>query len=95
MKADRGWNRAFEDPIPLARGRQLVTLQDVASYVMKLPKVEQNIRGSDQDFSYGTKRTLPIFLRSWTKWCACGASANGKVRATFGLMAPCVHKFNS
>jgi hypothetical protein len=31
VKADRGWNRAFEDPIPLARGRQLVTLQDVAS----------------------------------------------------------------
>ena len=49
VKADRGWNRAFEDPIPLARGRQLVTLQDVASYVMKLPKVEQNIRGSDQE----------------------------------------------
>jgi len=48
VKADRGWNRAFEDPIPLARGRQLVT-QDVASYVMKLPKVEQNIRGSDQE----------------------------------------------
>jgi len=49
VKADRGWNRAFEDPIPLARGRQLVTLQDVASYVMKLPKDEQNIRGSDQE----------------------------------------------
>jgi hypothetical protein len=49
VKADRGWNRAFEDPIPLARGRQLVTLQDVASYVMKLPKVAQNIRGSDQE----------------------------------------------
>jgi hypothetical protein len=49
VKADRCWNRAFEDPIPLARGRQLVTLQDVASYVMKLPKVAQNIRGSDQE----------------------------------------------
>jgi hypothetical protein len=49
VKADRGRNRAFEDPIPLARGRQLVTPQDVASYVMKLPKVEQNIRGSDQE----------------------------------------------
>jgi hypothetical protein len=39
-------NRAFEGPILLARGRQLVTLQDVASYVTKLPK---NIRGSDQE----------------------------------------------
>jgi hypothetical protein len=49
VKADRGWNRAFEDPVLAARGRQLVTLQDVASHVMKLPKVEQNIRGSDQE----------------------------------------------
>ena len=28
MKADRGWKRTFHDPIPLPRGRQLVTLED-------------------------------------------------------------------
>jgi hypothetical protein len=28
MKADRGWKRPFDDPIPLPRGRQLVTLDD-------------------------------------------------------------------
>jgi hypothetical protein len=39
---DKGWSRAFEDPIPLPRGRQLVTLKDAADYVMKLPKAEQN-----------------------------------------------------
>jgi hypothetical protein len=41
--ADRGWNRKFDDPIPLPRGRQLVTLQDAASFIMKLPKAEQKL----------------------------------------------------
>ena len=38
--ADRGWNRAFEDPIPLPRGRQLITLKDAADHITKLPKAE-------------------------------------------------------
>jgi hypothetical protein len=37
------WSRAFEDPIPLPRGRQLVTLKDAAGYIMKLPKAEQDL----------------------------------------------------
>jgi hypothetical protein len=36
----RGWKRAFEDPIPLPRGRRLVTLQDAGNYITKLPKAE-------------------------------------------------------
>jgi hypothetical protein len=36
------WSRAFEDPIPLPGGRQLVTLKDAATYIMKLPKGEQH-----------------------------------------------------
>lgn len=36
------WSREFEDPIPLPKGRQLVTLQDAAKYIQKLPKAEQN-----------------------------------------------------
>ena len=40
--ADHGWKRPFDDPIPLPRGGKLVTLQDAASYIMKLPKAEQN-----------------------------------------------------
>jgi hypothetical protein len=35
------WSREFEDPIPLPRGRQLITLQDAADYIMKLPKADQ------------------------------------------------------
>jgi hypothetical protein len=35
------WSRPFEDPIDLPRGRQLVTLQDAARFIMKLPKAQQ------------------------------------------------------
>ena len=38
---EKGWSREFDDPIPPPRGRQLVTLKDAASYIMKLPKAEQ------------------------------------------------------
>jgi hypothetical protein len=37
----KGWSRPFDEPIPLPRGRQLVTLKDAADYIMKLPKAEQ------------------------------------------------------
>jgi hypothetical protein len=43
VTANRGWKRRFEDPIPLPRGRQLVTLEDAARYIQKLPKAEQQI----------------------------------------------------
>jgi hypothetical protein len=43
MVADRGWKRPFDDPIPLPRGRRLVTLEDAARYVQKLPKGEQQL----------------------------------------------------
>jgi hypothetical protein len=28
----KGWQRRFDDPIPLPGGRELVTLEDAASY---------------------------------------------------------------
>jgi hypothetical protein len=34
------WQRPFNDPIPLPRGRQLVTLKDAGTYITKLPKAE-------------------------------------------------------
>jgi hypothetical protein len=37
---DRGWKRAFDEPIPLPRGRELVTLKDAGTYITKLPKTE-------------------------------------------------------
>ena len=40
LVANRGWKRSFEDPIPLLRGRQLVTLEDAGNYITKLPRAE-------------------------------------------------------
>ena len=37
------WSRPFDDPIPLPRGRQLVTLKDAAEFIQKLPKAEQHL----------------------------------------------------
>ena len=31
------WSRAFDDPIPLLRGRQLVTLEDAGNHITRLP----------------------------------------------------------
>lgn len=39
MAAD--WSRKFDQPIPLSRGRKLVTLRDAGRYITKLPKAEQ------------------------------------------------------
>jgi hypothetical protein len=39
---DRGWKRAFDDPIPLPRRRQLVTLGDAGQYITRLPKAEHD-----------------------------------------------------
>jgi hypothetical protein len=35
VTADRGWKRPFDDPIPLSRGRQLVTLEPDGTPVKK------------------------------------------------------------
>jgi hypothetical protein len=37
---NRGWKRPFDDPIPLPRGYQLVTLGDAGIYITKMPKAE-------------------------------------------------------
>ena len=34
------WLRKFDEPIPLPRGRQLVTLKDAGEYITQLPKFE-------------------------------------------------------
>jgi len=39
-KPTMGWRRRFDDPIPLPRGRKLVTLMDAGEYIEKLPEAE-------------------------------------------------------
>ena len=41
--ADEGWQRKFEDPIPLPDGRELVTLRGAADYIASLPEKEANL----------------------------------------------------
>lgn len=41
MAAERGWQREFDDPIPLPYQGQLKTLDDAARFIQKLPKAEQ------------------------------------------------------
>jgi hypothetical protein len=41
--ADNGWQRKFEDPIPLPDGRTLMTLRDAADYITTLPKKESDL----------------------------------------------------
>ncbi len=36
--ADKGWQREFEDPIPLPDAQTLITLRDAADYITSLPK---------------------------------------------------------
>ena len=38
MAEERGWQRKFDDPIPLPDGRTLVTLRDAGDYIASLPK---------------------------------------------------------
>jgi hypothetical protein len=40
MRSPQGWKRAFDEPIPLPGGGQLVTLQNAGTYITKLPKSE-------------------------------------------------------
>jgi hypothetical protein len=40
MSAERRWKHRFDDPIPLPRGRQLLTLRDAGRYITRLPKAE-------------------------------------------------------
>jgi hypothetical protein len=40
--AATGWKRRFDELIPLPRGRQFVTLQDGAQFILKLSKAEHS-----------------------------------------------------
>ena len=36
------WSARFNEPIPLPKGRKLVTLKDAGAYITKLPKAEHD-----------------------------------------------------
>jgi hypothetical protein len=38
------WDQRFDEPIPLPKGKKLVTLRDAAEYITKLPKAEHDAK---------------------------------------------------
>jgi hypothetical protein len=62
-KIGGGWKRPFNNPIPLPRGRQLVTLKDAANYIVKLPKAEHGMADRDADIALGgrTERANDVY----------------------------------
>jgi hypothetical protein len=42
-KKPQGWQRPFEDPIPLPDGGWLVSLENAANYMMELSKAEREL----------------------------------------------------
>jgi hypothetical protein len=40
LKVSLPWSTPFEDPIPLPRGRSLLTLKEAADYISNLPEAE-------------------------------------------------------
>jgi hypothetical protein len=57
MKLPQGWKRPFGDPIVLPDGRKLVTLEDAATYVQKLPPAEQQL----QEWQAAVEAMLVVF----------------------------------
>jgi hypothetical protein len=45
---EHGWQRKFDDPIPLPDGRMLVTLKDAGDYITSLPKRKPCRNGKPQ-----------------------------------------------
>jgi hypothetical protein len=43
---EKGWQRRFDDPIPLPGGRELVTLEDAGTYITKLSESRARSAGS-------------------------------------------------
>jgi hypothetical protein len=51
-----GWQRRFDEPIPLPKGRQLVTLKDAGRYIQRLSKAEQQI----EEWQTAVEALLPV-----------------------------------
>ena len=73
-----GWKRRFGDPIPLPRGRQLVSLEDAGKYITRLPKAELGTANVEA----GRMKKLKCLVNVWLIPCAGltrrGQYANGR-----------------
>jgi hypothetical protein len=53
-----GWNRPFDDPIPLPRGCQLVTLEDAGNYKAPFATSKSNYRLSFEAYDERQMRAM-------------------------------------
>jgi hypothetical protein len=84
-KSLTGWKRPLEDPIPLPRGRQLVTLQDAADYIMKLSKADRDLpewQAAGRSVDDGGGRSRAAAAR------ACGYAARAEPRRRESIQLP-------
>jgi hypothetical protein len=57
VKTERGWKRPFDEPIPLPRGRQLVTLEDAGNVMRALNRhAERVFEPSRKDKHWGKRK---------------------------------------
>jgi hypothetical protein len=52
------WDQKFDEPIPLPKGKKLVTLRDAALYITKLPKAEHDAGMAGGDGSADPSRGI-------------------------------------
>jgi hypothetical protein len=50
------WDQGFDEPIPLPKGKQLVTLRDAALYITKLPEAEHDA----EEWQTAMEALLPV-----------------------------------
>jgi hypothetical protein len=74
--ADRGWKRRLDEPIPLPRGRQIVTLKDAGRYITRLPKAEHQaaewLAAMEALILVAEHNGPTMFARIGTKKAGCG-----------------------
>jgi hypothetical protein len=85
LKPDKGWRRRFEDPIPLSRGRQLVTLEDAAGYIMNLTRAEQKLE-EWQTATGCPPRRARVEPRSQGRTLGKAKAEAGSLRGSAGLL---------
>jgi hypothetical protein len=91
--AAKGWKRPFDDPIPLPRGRELVTLEDARTYITKLPRGRARgagMAGGDAGLDPG--RDIGRTDNAGADRDHAGAEPSRRARIRYGSKAPSLGK---
>jgi hypothetical protein len=73
------WSRHFDEPIPLPRGRQLITLEDAGRYITRLSKAEHEAAEWVAAMRRGTNAHL-FFLIQGVCCGGCVVSWDGRTK---------------